>query len=67
MQTLHQPSFCLLNTKKKNDLQIMSLAAYATETNKNFLDILFTAETKLDDTVSEHFLHQPGYRAIQRD
>ena len=45
----------------------MSLAAYATETNKNFLDILFTAETKLDDTVSEHFLHQPGYRAIQRD
>jgi len=67
MQNLHQPSFCLLNTKKKNDLQIMGLAAYASKTNKNFFDILFTAETKLDDTVSEHFLHQLGYLAIQRD
>ena len=52
MQNLRQPSFCLLNTKKKNGLQIMGLAA--SETNKNFFDILFTAETKLDDTVSEH-------------
>ena len=54
MQNLHQPSFCLLSTKKKNALQIMGLAAYASETNKNFFDILFTAETNLDDTVSEH-------------
>ena len=32
----------------------MGLAAYASEANKNFFDILFTAETNLDDTVSEH-------------
>ena len=28
-----QPSLCVLNTKERNDLQIISLAAYASETN----------------------------------
>ena len=30
-----QPPFCVLNTKKVNSLKIMSLAAYAGETNKD--------------------------------
>ena len=34
---------------------------------RNFFDILFVAESKIDNTFSNELLKQPGYRIIRRD
>ena len=35
--------------------------------NKNLFDIMFIAETKIDSTVSDALLSQPGYKIMRRD